>query len=105
MSFAHIQFKKIREEGDFATISVFSPDFNDDREWQEVAELVVNRTDSTYSFTPRNAWTQLKIVPPYIYELNDYERERALSAQFSDYGYGAWSGRIISMLRKMYPRV
>jgi hypothetical protein len=67
--------------------------------------VVVNCLDATFDFHPKNAWENLKIVPPHIYEMKDWERERALAFEFSDHQYGAWSGRIISMIRKLHPKI
>ncbi len=104
MSFAHIKLNKIKEEGGFSTFSVQSPDFNNEREWQEIAELVLNRTTGTYTFSPRNAWINFKFIPPHIFEMDKKEMEVLLSKKFSGYGYGAWTGRIAAMIRKIHPR-
>jgi hypothetical protein len=101
MSFAHLRFKKSRENRDDIVYSVLSPDFSDNGEWQEIAEVAISRTQSTHTFSPRNCWTNEKIIPPYIYGLSEEERQKILASQFIGYGFGAWTGRILSQVRRM----
>lgn len=101
MSFAHIRLKKIEEYEDEILYVALSPDFNEPHEWQEIARLVVSSTKKTHAFTPVNAWSDQKIVPPYVYGLPESEMRKALAAEFLGYSHGAWSGRILSQLRRM----
>lgn len=101
MSFAHIRLKKLREDGREVSYVALSPDFNDAHEWQEVARLTVSRTQNTHTFVPQNAWADQKVVPPYVYGLSEPEMREALSSEFAGYGYGAWTGRILSQVRRM----
>ncbi|WP_143684916.1 hypothetical protein [Variovorax sp. KK3] len=80
---------------------VLSPDFNDAHEWQEIASLSVSRTQNTHVLAPKNAWADQKVVPPYVYGLSEPEMRKVLSSEFTGYGYGAWTGRIWSQIRKM----
>ena len=100
MSFAHIRLKKVREDEREVSYVALSPDFNDAHEWQEVARLVVSRTQNTHTFVPQNAWSDQKVVPPYVYGLSEPEMREALSSEFAGYGYGAWTGRILSQVRR-----
>lgn len=101
MSFAHIRLVKLKEDEDEVLYVAQSPDFNDAHEWQEVAQLTVSRTEGTHMFIPCNAWLGQKVVPPYVYGLSESAMREALSSEFSGYGYGAWTGRILSQVRRM----
>lgn len=101
MSFAHIRLKKISEDRDNITYAALSPDFNDLSEWQEVARVAIDRAGGTHEFLPINAWAHLKVVPPYVYGLNEDERRKILSSEFIDYRCGAWTGRIWSLIYRM----
>lgn len=101
MSFAHIRLKKLKEDKGEVLYVALSPDFNDAHEWQEVAQLVVSRTQNTHTFVPCGTWSGQKVVPPYVYGLSEPEIREALSSEFAGYGYGAWTGRIQSQVRRM----
>lgn len=101
MSFAHIQLRKLKEVQGEVSYVVLSPDFNDDHEWQQVAQLVVSRTHNTHTFIPCGAWASEKVVPPSVYGLSEPEMRKALASEFAGFGYGAWTGRIMSQIRRM----
>lgn len=81
--------------------AALSPDFNDAHEWQEVAQIIVSQTQDTHAFVPSQVWSDKKVVPPYVYGLSEPEMREALSSEFADHGYGAWTGHILSQVRKM----
>lgn len=101
MSFAHIRLKKLKDNEDAISYVALSPDFNDAHEWREVAQLIISRAQNTHTFVPCNAWSDQKVVPPYVYGLSEPETREALSSEFAGYGYGAWTGRIMSLVRRM----
>jgi hypothetical protein len=101
MSFAHIRLMKLKEDEHDIFYVALSPDFNDAREWQEVARLVVSRRHCTHDFMTSGAWSDKKVVPPYVYGLSEKEREAVLASKFHGAGYGAWTGRILSQVRRM----
>ncbi|MFZ3118928.1 MAG: hypothetical protein WA159_11465 [Variovorax sp.] len=101
MSFAHIRLRKLKEDEEEVLYAALSPDFNEAHEWEEVARLSVSRLHNTHTFVPKNAWVDQKVVPPYVYGLNEPEMRQALASEFSGHAYGAWTGRILSQVRKM----
>ncbi|MBW8828403.1 MAG: hypothetical protein JF606_03020 [Burkholderiales bacterium] len=100
MSFANIALTKSEEDAATVTYRVTSPDFAAG-EWEEVARVVVDKNTRTYEFLPINRWADAKVVPPYVYGLDDVERETLLAGKYVGYGYGAWTGRIFSRVRQM----
>lgn len=101
MSSAHIQLRKVTESDREVTYDVLSPDFNPAQEWEVVAQIALRKHPFEYDFFPRNVWLGQKIVPPYVYELGQDDLERMLVEKFTNHGYGAWTGRIASQLRRM----
>ena len=101
MSLAHIRLKKVKEDDKDVVYAVLSFDFNDAHEWEQIAEVVVSRTQGTHIFSLRNAWLGEKVVPPYVYGLSEEERQSVLSSKFAGHGYGAWTGRILLQVRRM----
>jgi hypothetical protein len=105
VSFAHIRLEKTGESEKCIIYSALSSDFNEAHEWQEVAELIVDRARGTHTFSLRNVWLGKKVVPPYVYGLSEEKRRHALSHEFTEHGYGAWTGRIWAQLQKIQAAV
>jgi hypothetical protein len=101
MSLAHIKFFKQRHDETAVVYIVRSPDFNQARAWQDVAEIAIDLKLKSYSFKTLNDWAGQKVVPPYVYGLDSQSLERLLSTEFMSYGYGAWTGRIMSHVTQM----
>lgn len=101
MSFAHIQLRKSVESDVEVAYDVLSFDFNPIHEWTVVAQIIIKKTPFEYEFIPCNEWFGKKIVPPHVYELAPDNSEKIIAEQYADHGYGAWTGRIASQVRKM----
>jgi hypothetical protein len=100
MSLASITFNKSEEDAATVTYRVTSSDFAVGA-WEEIARIVIDKNKLTYEFLPTNRWMDEKVVPPYVYGLDDGEREALLAGKYTDYRYGAWTGRIFSRIRQM----
>lgn len=101
MSFAHIQLRKSIENDIEVSYDVFSPDFNSDNEWAVVAKIVIKKKPFNYEFILCNEWMGSKVIPPHVYDLAPDAMEKIIAEQYSNHGYGAWTGRISSQLRRM----
>ena len=101
MSLATIELRKINETSTEVTYEVHTPDFSKNAQYEPVAELLIEKVNSKYSFKRKNYWADKKVVPPHTYELEANDLESALANQFKDHGYGAWTGRISSQVSKM----
>ena len=100
MSLAHIRLVKARESNDKVIYIAESPDFNDGRTWEAVAEIAISKASGhPFTFTPLNYWATQRVVPPETYELPVAERTARLAGPLAGYGFGAWTGRILSLIR------
>jgi len=99
MSLAHIRLVKVKEIADRVVYLAESPDFNPERAWQVVAEISISKNDGQFLFRPLNYWSNRKVVPPDVYALPEHERTTRLTGQYADHGFGAWTGRILSLVR------
>lgn len=91
MSFAHLLFNKSSETENSVEYLAVSPDFNEDKTWQSIARIVINKVAGDYEFVPLNDWTTIDLVHPKLYALSDAERASKLHEGAS---CGAWTGRI-----------
>jgi len=101
MSFAHIRLMKTEEDSATVTYHAQSPDFNARHEWETVAEVRIDRKTQEFAFKAVNNWAGVKVVPPEVYALPEAERERILEQRYADHGCGAWTGRILSAIRRV----
>ena len=78
-----------------------SPDFSQDHSFEEIGQLTINRVAKDLAFQCTNAWANERVVPPWVYGLPEGEMNAALTGEFKGFGYGAWTGRILSIARKL----
>lgn len=100
MSLATIALTKADEDASAVTYLVTSPDFAAGT-WAEIAQVVIDKASRTYEFQPVNQWAGKKVVPPYVYGLDDMQREALLAEAYAGHSYGAWTARIFSRVRHL----
>ena len=94
MSYAHVRLIQITKKQDQIEYQVESFDFNQQKEWEKIGQLLINLTNNNYQFYPESVWKSQKILPPSVFELEQIEREQVIQACYPDYGGGAWSMQI-----------
>jgi hypothetical protein len=101
MSLAHIKLHKNLQTDVLVTYIVRSPDFSTDGDWSDIGTIDIDLINSTYAFNPIGSWASEKIVPPSVYEQDESTQSHLLATQYAGFGYGAWTGRIASQVRRM----
>lgn len=101
MSFAHIKLEKISANDQEATYAALTPDFNEQKNWEIVANIVMNNLTKEFEFHAVNYWSDKKVVPPHVYLLDSTTMQQKLDGEFLDHHFGAWTGRIASHIRKL----
>jgi hypothetical protein len=91
MSLTHIRLNRIPDTNEIVSYRVESPDFNDQREWEDLGILNISRTMKNYKFIESNLAKESKLIPPMIYGLTLEKRNQLLNVKYSNYGWGAWS--------------
>jgi hypothetical protein len=100
MSLASVTLEKRSETNSHATYAVLSPDFSSGIP-QEIARVVIDKEKLSYEFELTGMWVKEKVVPPFVYGLEEVERDRLLKERYLDHSYGAWTGRVFSKVAKM----
>ena len=109
MSLAAVRLDKVpAQEAGTVCYRVMSPDFSRDHSWEEIGRLVIDPVAEQFTFESTGIWSNERVVPPWVYDLQASEMHRALTNEFAGAGYGAWTGRIRSAARRlmragMYP--
>ena len=101
MSFAHLLLQKSSEADDWVEYLAISPDFNDRKDWEPVARIVVDKVARDYEFIPINEWIGVELVHPKLYGLADEDRAARLHEGAS---CGAWTGRIHAWTMRLIER-
>ena len=101
MSLACIKLVKKSEGHDAVIYSVLSPDFSESGDLEEIAFIEINKTQKSHVFSLGEKLMNEKVIPPYFYEMAEDKREELLASEFFGYGYGAWTGRVMSQVRQM----
>jgi hypothetical protein len=101
MSLASIQLQRVRDGDGDVRYRVLSSDFSQDHSWEEIGQLTIDRAAKKFAFQCTNAWTNERVVPPWVYGLPEDEMNAALAGEFKGFGYGAWTGRILSIARRL----
>ncbi len=108
MTFCHIQLRKITEDNDTVRYAAYSPDFNDKREDENLAEIIINKSQSLYEFLPGKTWISQRTLPPQFYSFSEEEQNKMIENEYKGYGNGAWTMRINRWVndfiqRKIFP--
>jgi hypothetical protein len=101
MSRVHIHFIKEREDGTTVVYRVDSSDFNADQTEEPIARITINRHLKSYSFAPLGILSNVKVVPPHVYDLPESECDQILRVQYEGFGYGGWTSRIATVVRRL----
>jgi hypothetical protein len=101
MSLATIELRKVDDTSTEVVYDVYTPDFSQNTQYELIATIRINKISFKYEFEKRNFWVDKKVVPPQTYELGAGDMKNALANQFKDHGYGAWTGRISSQVKRM----
>ena len=88
MSLAHIRFVQEVDDINAAEYRVECPDMDEQRQWQEVGRIRLDKASGGYEFTPGLLWITKRALPPSLYELPEPEQKRLLTT--SDYDGLAW---------------
>lgn len=101
MSLASIRFLRIPGSDGEVRYRVLSSDFTPDHAWEEIGQLTIDRMAKGFGFKPTNIWANEPVVPPWVYSLPENAMTAALTGEFKGFGYGAWTGRIMSTARRL----
>ncbi len=91
MTFVHVRLTQLKHDDTLVKYLVESFDFNEQRQWEALGYLLLNKQTKLYDFQPSTVWESHKIIPPSLYDLDEAERERLIELKYQDYGWGAWS--------------
>ena len=91
MSLVHLKARQLRDDEYSAEYSIESCDFNEDRKWEEIGIVEIDKSIKQYHFILKGSCSDLRFVPPSLYSLNEAEQEFLLRTKYKDYCCGAWS--------------
>ena len=91
MSLAHIGFIRTENNSATATYRVESPDFDISRELADLGILKIDKHNHKYDFLPTDLWLESRAIPPFVYALEEAERDKILKIEFPKHAWGAWS--------------
>jgi hypothetical protein len=101
MSLAHVRLVKIAESARSVLYEAQSPDFSANSDWETIARIELLKDSGDFTFTAQNHWVDKKVVPPSVYALPPSEMEAAMRGPYLGYGFGAWTGRMMSRIREV----
>ena len=102
MSIAALRLEKVAAlDARQVRYRVMSPDFSSDHKWEEIGSLSLDVDAQEFDFECTGAWAGRPVVPPWVYGLPESEMHAELTGNFKGFGYGAWSGRIRLLARKL----
>lgn len=91
MSFVHVRLTQEKQDDSIVEYLVESFDFNEQREWEKIGTILINKQTKSYEFEPSDVWKDYKIIPPSIFGIEESEREKIIKSEYHNYGWGAWS--------------
>lgn len=94
MSLVHMKMKCIHIDAQTVEYSIESCDFNDDMNWEKLCIVEIDLGNNSYRHRFVGRFNEEKIIPPYIYGLNEDEQAKQIETRYAGFGYGAWSMRI-----------
>lgn len=102
MSIAALRLEKVpASDAGLVRYRVMSPDFSTDHEWEEIGSLSLDVNAQVFDFECTGAWAGKPVVPPWVYGLPKPQMQAELTGKFQGFGFGAWSGRIRLLARKL----
>jgi hypothetical protein len=102
MTLCHIKLKKIDENNTSVTYAAISPDFNEKFSNEKMADIILNKRQSTYEFIPGKKWVSEKTLPPMFYSLPKEKQNELLENEYKGYGNGAWTMRIHHWISQIF---
>ena len=100
MSLCHIHFIKSTDSEDLVAFRLYSFDLNEDHEREEIGNIVIDKRNKSFKFIPYKPWKREKYYPPELWLLDDDERRRIASSDYSDHFGGRWSEAIAKVSRE-----
>ncbi|MFB2834204.1 hypothetical protein [Floridanema evergladense] len=91
MTFVHVRLTQEKQDDLIVEYLVESFDFNQQKEWEKIGKILINKQTKSYEFEPSDIWNAHKIIPPSIFDIEEPTREKIIKSQYNDYGWGAWS--------------
>jgi hypothetical protein len=109
MSIPHIMLVKRHRTGAGIEYGVECRDFNADGRWDVVGSVVLMPAEDIYQFQPTAIWRKKRVLPPYLYGLEQRERVAEIHREYRGYGFGAWGEAVhqcaIALMREhLYPQ-
>ncbi len=91
MSYCHVRLKRISDDTSIVTYSVESPDFETNGQWSEIGQIRISKQENRYDFQPSKLLRNHKMIPPWVYGLDEKKKEAALRNEYKNFAWGAWS--------------
>lgn len=98
MSRIHVSFIKCSRTDNSVVYQVHSPDFHDS---QLIGEIRFDLLERRYQFVPMGVLEGKSVIPPYVFDLPEAQRDAVIEQEFSACSYGGWTSRIARMANRL----
>jgi hypothetical protein len=104
MSLAAIRLERVIRDDTRVVYSVRTTSFSSDSTEQEIGTVEISlptRELGPYVFTPLGPLLGKRVLPPHVYDLKGDAFRSAISTEYPGFSYGAWVGRVNTLVRRM----